>query len=201
MCRDHHGAPLGRQLTERCREFSSSCLIERRGWLVHEKNCRLHRERTSNGDTLSLTAGQLVRHGIRAFADAKHVEQRLRAPLGVCSRLPEHVHRRQPDVLQSGEVREEMMELEDEADRPLYLDGPGCDRIQPSDGAQHCRLSGAGHSHESHELAPLGSERDAVDDDPVSAFDSEIANDQRHGRRQPFSTRRASRASGSDNAR
>ena len=87
--------------------------VEVAGRLVGEDQRRIVGQRPRDGDALLLAAGQLRRIVMPAIVQADFVEQRLRARGRVAAAGDLHRHL---DVLDRGQRRHEVEELEDEAD-------------------------------------------------------------------------------------
>ena len=81
----------------------------------------MHRQRSSDGDSLLLTTRQLGRVLERLLGDAHSVEQLERELLGLVTARAADLDGSERDVLQAGEMREEVERLEHHAD--LAADG------------------------------------------------------------------------------
>src|SRR6476659_3126254 len=90
--------------------------IEIAGRLVGEEQPRSVGDGAGDGDALLLAAGQLCRTMLGPLAEAKRLQQLPGALLGLAPREPEN-KLRQHHVLQRRELRKQVMELIDEADR------------------------------------------------------------------------------------
>src|SRR6266545_622509 len=89
--------------------------VEVTGWLIRHQNCRIGHHRPGDGDTLLLSAGKLggiVVHPVGQIYYAQHRLHML-APL---SAGESGQHQRQLHVLECGQYRQEIVELEDKAD-------------------------------------------------------------------------------------
>src|SRR5688572_19433372 len=102
---------------------------------------------------------------------AESLEQHASMPLCGPPRLPQHMDRRQPDVLQRRQVRKQVVELEDHADTTLELthvdvdlrrghqvkavddDGSARERLQAGNRSQHGRLPRPRRAHQRDALA------------------------------------------------
>jgi len=115
--------------------------IERRGGLVEQQQRRIDRKGAGDRDALRFPARQLARQRAGPVADAKLIEQRLRALSGLGDGHAQHLDRRQRNVVDRAEMLEQVVELEHHAD----LGGrhvAGIAGFQSCDHAQHRRLAG-----------------------------------------------------------
>ena len=90
--------------------------VERRGRLVKEHDLGLHGQGAGDGHALLLPAGELARVDVGLFGDAhllQQVHRRSPAPPAVLRLRTDAL--RQHDVVQHGEVREQVELLEDHA--------------------------------------------------------------------------------------
>ncbi len=137
--------------------------VERGQRLVEQQNARASDECTRKGNTLLLSAGELVGVTLAQVAEADHVECFGRAATAV---VDIHFSHPQPelDVLQDGHVREERIRLEHHADvalidwgvRDIFAvdqDAPGSHELKPGQRAKHRGLAAAGRAEECDELA------------------------------------------------
>ena len=105
--RDDDRASLRRHLQQRGRKIATTRVIERRSRLVHQQYAWLDGQRSRDCYPLRFASRQLVGHRVGTASDAKHLEQLPGARRSAAlPRLPEDIHRRQPDVLQGSHVRE-----------------------------------------------------------------------------------------------
>ena len=113
---DHDGRAFAlANCFERLQHNRARLGIEVAGRLVGEQQRRIVGERPRNGDALLLSAGKLGRAVLHAVAQAEQVEQFFRAPLRVAHGFACELHRQQ-DVFQRRQRRDQVEELEDEAD-------------------------------------------------------------------------------------
>ncbi len=117
MGRDDHGqAVLDREPPDHFQHFVDQFRIERRGRLVEQQHARIGRERARDRDALLLAAGQMPRQGVGALAEADAFEQFARAAVGIGARHAVHPAQRPGDVLQRGQMAEQVELLEHHAD-------------------------------------------------------------------------------------
>jgi len=102
------------QSLEQIEDFLASLRIELSGGLVRKEQGRIVRQGDRNGDSLLLTAAQLVRPMARTVSEADEVKEFLRPSLPGLAVSGGEAHR-QLDVLLGGQRRDEVEELEDEA--------------------------------------------------------------------------------------
>ena len=133
-----------------------------------------------DADALFLAARQLARVVVRAIGQADHLQRDLRRACGArpCRQLRQQ--QRQLDVALGGQHRQQVVELEDEADvvarasaaswppdelvdaHAADLDGAGGRRVEPADQVEQRRLAGARRSHQGQEVALGDVEVDAL---------------------------------------
>ena len=150
--------------------------VEVAGRLVGEHDRRVVRQRAGERHALLLAAGQLRRIVVGAPGQSDFFEQPLGARADV--RCAGNLHRH-GDVLVGGERRNQMEELEDEADLlPAQLrqrvlvesgdvhvvdqHGAGRRRVQAGDQSEERRLAAARRSDDRHELAVRDLQRQRV---------------------------------------
>jgi len=169
---DHERSLGAGQSSQSFRQFPSPRGVERGGWFVHQENRWADRQGASNGHPLRFAARQFVRKRIGPGTHAKLLEQLTRNAFGVRLRLPEHMHRREPNVLQCREISKEVVKLEHHSDTAVQVtprvasrDGSWCqrypvdgdlpfaNRIEPRDRAKHRRLSRARRATQNNNLA------------------------------------------------
>src|SRR5690606_18282536 len=117
---DDDGAVIGySQLQQHAEHGDRAPMVERPGRLIGDQHRRLESQSARNGCTLALAAGNLAGQEVGPAAQAHLVEQTLGSRLVDGSRYP-HGH---DHVLEQGQVLEQVVVLEDEADG---LSAPGC---------------------------------------------------------------------------
>ena len=108
----------------RCMSRSRSCsdlggvLVEVAGRLVREQQRGFHDQRARDRDALLLAARQHPRPMLEPLAEPDPRQQARRARLPLRRRPPRDAHRHL-GVLERGELRQQVMELEHEADVPV----------------------------------------------------------------------------------
>ena len=116
IVRDHadRGAGLV-QLLEQVHDGFAALRIEVARRLVGEQDERLAGDGAGDGDALLLAAGELARQMLRAMRHADALERRLDALLAL-GRAHAAVGERQLDVLEDGEIADQVEALKDEPD-------------------------------------------------------------------------------------
>ena len=153
--------------------------VERRGGLVEQHYLGLHAERARDGDALLLTPGELPRVFVGLLGDLDTLEELHRQLLGLLLRHLAYPDRRQREVLQDRQVREQIELLEYHADlaadRLDILDiggqlDPGDDDLallvllQAIDATDHRRLARARRPADDNPFAPPDLEVDVPED-------------------------------------
>src|SRR5262249_8228350 len=114
---DHEALPLVLgEAAEEAEDLRSHRGVEVGGGLVGEDHPGRSRERARDGDALLLAAGEVARQEALAVAEADALEHAVRFQVRSPAALALHVER-VLDVLEGGERGEEVVLLEDEADR------------------------------------------------------------------------------------
>ena len=186
---------LAVHLTDELVERFTRLLVEIAGGLVGEQHRRARGQGAGDGDPLLLAAGEHCRPVVAPLAQTDLREQRLgpRPPLG--GRQPSDPERHL-GVLERRELRQEVVELEDEADvavpegdelaighprdlPPLDPDRPLVDAIQPAQHVQEGALPHAGGADDRHHLAARDRELHAAQHDEPPAGDRIALDDPR----------------------
>jgi hypothetical protein len=179
---DHRGASLG-QIPHDVENLADQLGVERRGGLVEQDQLGVEGERPGDGDALLLAAGELPRIGLLLVGQSD-LGQELRGSLSGFGTLADRLD----DVLEDGQVREEVEGLEDEADvRPLLEDlalgqlvepvavlavpdqlavdpdVPAVDLLEVVDGAQQGGLARAGRPQDHRDAALADGQVDALE--------------------------------------
>ena len=114
--RDHRRqAEIAVHLAQQAVERFRRRLVEIAGGLVGEQQLRTHHQRPGDGHALLLAAGEHARHVRQPLAEADAAQQLVGARACVRERHARDAHRHLR-VLDRVELRQQMMELEDEAD-------------------------------------------------------------------------------------
>ena len=112
---DEHGHAAYGQLLHHVEHLFDHLGVEGGGGLVEEHDFGLHGERAGDGDALLLAAGELAGVLVGLFGDADAVEQAHGRLLRLLLLHLAHVDRREGDVLDHGQMGEEVELLEDHA--------------------------------------------------------------------------------------
>jgi hypothetical protein len=118
---DHRHAGVSGQRLHDIEHLADHLRIEGRRRLVEEHDLRVHGESACDRDALLLAARQLRGVLVCLLGDADAREQLHASRFRIGARGPPHSHGRQDDVLERGEVREQVERLEHHAD--LAADG------------------------------------------------------------------------------
>jgi hypothetical protein len=130
--RDHHdGAALAVELIEELEHFLSALGVEIARGLVGEQQRGLSHQRAGDRDALALAPGKLRRMVAEAVREPDGRDQ-LEAALAALAPRRAAVEQRHFDVLEHGELRDQVEGLEDESDRPV-ADPRQAIVIQPRD--------------------------------------------------------------------
>jgi hypothetical protein len=164
---DEHGhARLG-ELADDLEHLADELGVESARDLVQEHEPGAHRKSPHDRGPLLLAAGEPVGilAGLVRQPEARQQLARLRVGLG--PRLPQHLSRRQRDVLEDGHMREEIEGLEDDPDVPPHAvrvhsrrgdllaldeDAPRGDRLGQVDAPEKRRLSRARGANQADDL-------------------------------------------------
>src|SRR6266508_2586726 len=174
----HHRHPALGQLDHDVEDLLDHLRVERRGRLVEQDDLGAHGQRTGDGRTLLLAAGQLGRVALGLLGDADAREQFAGTRLGLGLWGPAGLDGAEGDVVQHGLVREQVEGLEHHADvgpqpgelftllgqgRPVDLDRAAVDRLEPVDAAAQGRLPRPGRADHDDDLAGFHREVDVVE--------------------------------------
>jgi hypothetical protein len=162
--------------------------VEVPGRLVGQQHRWIDRERTRDGDALTLTARELVGQVLQAMGEL-HERQELAGALVDFQPRPAAQVQRKTDVFQAGERRQEVEELEDEPDlvpsdagqvvvrelgqRPsLDAHGAAGGSIEPANQVEERRLARPRRPDDRDHFAGLDRQRHVVEgDDAPLAFE------------------------------
>ena len=187
----HHGhAALG-QLLHDVEHLAHHLGVEGGGRLVKQHDIGVHAQGTGDGDTLFLTAGQLLGIGVGTVAQTHHVQQLAGGGLSLLLGNALGVHRCQGEILQHRHVGEQVEVLEHHAhllavqvDVGVFVgdivilkeDLAVGGLFQKVQRAQHGGFARTGGAHNDHHFALLDLQRavvqrmDAVGEDLGNAF-------------------------------
>ena len=157
------------QVADQREDLVAGARVEVAGRLVGEQDRRIDRQRARDRDALALAARQLVGQVLQAVAELDERQQLARALVDLSARPAAQVQR-QADVLEARQRRQQVEELEDEADlvaphaRQLVVgqagerfavdaDLAGRRAIEAADRVEQRRLAGAGRADDRHHLA------------------------------------------------
>ena len=115
---DDERPPLFRQLREEAHDVAAGGRVEVAGRLVGQDDLGVHRQGTRDGDPLHLTPGQLRRLVLHAVGEADPLEELL-DPLPPPAGRHSAEEERQLDVLERGDLGEQVEVLKDESDSPV----------------------------------------------------------------------------------
>ena len=184
MGRDDHRHPelLGEAAHE-VQDLRDELRVERARDLVEEHELRVHRECAGDRDPLLLPAREAVGELLGLLLEPDSPQELEGAPPGLAPRVPEHLPRRERDVLEHGHVREEVVGLEDDPDPSsqgvdVHLpvrqveaveDDPAfVDTFEQVDAAQERRLARARSADQTDDLVLVDCEVDPIEDEVVA---------------------------------
>jgi len=187
---DHHdGGALLVELGEQVHHLLAVLGVEVTGGLVGEDELGIGDHGASDGDTLLLTARELLREVLGTVRDG-HPFHHGRDPLLALGSTDFHVLERQLDVLIDVQLVDEVEALEYEADIALaklgalaffqlshllteQLVGAARGVVQEAEDVEQRGFAAARRPHHGHELAALNFERDAVQREGLDFFRAE----------------------------
>ena len=158
------GFALGVEAVEGVEDFQAGLRVEVAGRLVGEDEERVIHQRAGDGDALLLPAGELLGAMVEAVAQTHH----LREPLAVFEtggEVAALVEQGDVDVLDDGELLDEVVALEDEAQRAPTEGGervvihrrhvhaaeeilPGAGPVEAAEDVEKGGLAGTGRAHD-----------------------------------------------------
>ena len=170
---DDGDALLAAGILQKLQDRPAGLVVQGAGGLVAEQELGVLREGSRDGDPLLLAAGELGREVVHPVGKA-HVPQHLLGVQGVRADLGRQLH-----VLESRQVLDQVIELEDEADVPaavlgelpgvvaahlaaVHQDGPLRAGVHPAQHVQHRGLARPAGAHDDHELPLLDLKADVV---------------------------------------
>ena len=144
-------AGLARDAVEERHHLLAGRVVEVAGGLVGEEEPRVLHEGAGDRDALLLAARQAVGEGPLAALEGHFGEERAGPRGGVLRRAPAELGR-QLHVLEDGEGRDEVEELEDEAEVVAAEEGPPGGGEAAEAGARHPDLARGGGVDAGHEV-------------------------------------------------
>ena len=113
---DQHGHARARQLHHHVQHLLDHLGIERRGRLVEQHDARVHAQRAGDRHALLLPARELPRILVGLLRNVHAIKIAPRQLLGLRARHLLHPHRAEAEIVQHGQMREEVEALEHHAD-------------------------------------------------------------------------------------
>jgi hypothetical protein len=123
MGHDKHRHAAGAEVGDKFQSSFDHFRIQRRGRLVEEHHLRSHGQRTGDRNPLLLAAGQHARAGTGLVLQANSVQLSEREVPGRVRGQSPQFARRQRNILQDAEMREEIVMLEHHTDALTELVG------------------------------------------------------------------------------
>ena len=164
---DHRHPGIAGQPPHHVQDFLDHLRIQGRGGLVEQHDLGLHRQGPRDGHALLLASGELRRVDVRLLGDADAIQQLDRHAFRFVLRPFPDFHRRQADILQGGEVREQVERLEHHPDfaahrinvvhvvgelDPVHDDAAALVTLQPVDASDHRGLPRSRWPGDDHHL-------------------------------------------------
>ena len=180
---DEHRHALARQVAHDDEDLADELRVESRRDLVEEHHVWLHHQRPGNGDPLLLPARELVRMLPSLLREADAREELASSRLRFLTRHPSDPPCRQRQVVERGELWEEVELLEDDPDAlpdggdvhafardllTLEEDAPRLDRLEQVDAAEQRALPASARADDTEHLAVFDAQVDAVENDVVA---------------------------------
>ncbi len=178
---DDHRAAFGVDFVEDSKHLFAAAAVERAGRLVRQDHIGAVDQRAGDGDTLLLAAGKLPRRMRESTGHAETIEQ-ARRPVATLSGRQAGVNRRHLHVSDRGELAEQMIALENEAEMlaPQFrqlIDGqhagiaagdtvmPRRRPVEAAEDVHQRRLARAGRADDRDHLAGIDADIDVVERD------------------------------------
>ena len=173
----HHGHAVVGQILHDLQHLANHFGVQGRGGLVKQHHIRLHAQGAGDGDTLLLTAGQLLRIGVGTVGQTDHIQKAAGSGFGLGLLDALGVHGCERQVLEHRHVGEQVKVLEHHAhplavqvDVHLFVgnvhvfkvDGTVGGLFQQVEGAQHGGFARAGGAYDDHHFALLDLQRAVV---------------------------------------
>ena len=177
MRRQHHRHPRPGEPADDIEHLTDQLRVQGGGHLVEQQQLGLHRQRANDRHALLLTAGESVGKVRSLVRQAESGQQLLRIGLHLARRATRNLARAERDVVEHGQVREQVVRLKDDADPPAHriqvdvvrrhvdvadMDRSGVDGLEPVDAPQQRGLARPRRTDEAHDLAGADVERDAA---------------------------------------
>ena len=179
MRNTHHGHAAFRQVLHHFQHLADHFRVERGSRFVKQHHARFHRQPARNRHALLLTAGKLAGESIFFMRQTHTFQQLHRLFLSLFAALFFHLHRRQDDVFQYGQMRIQIEALKHKTHFLTHLVQirlriGNIDTVHPNlaalnafklvDGTDERRFAAARRSANHHHFTLLHFQIDAVDD-------------------------------------
>ena len=170
---DNHGHAIGGELLHHLQHLLHHLRIEGTGGFVKQHQARLHAERTGDGDPLLLAAGELAWKFVGLLTNANPLQQLQGFALHLGLGSLAHQHRRQGEVVEHAQVREQVELLEHHPHLAangldvagVLIDAEAIDRdgalleiLQGIEGANEGAFAGSGGAHDHHHFTAVHGE-------------------------------------------
>src|SRR5262245_31562915 len=181
VVRDHHDccAEACMQIANERQDVFSGSAVEVARWFVGQQDWRVHRQRARDRDALPLTARQFFRQMRETIAELHERPQLARALVDLAARPSAQV-KRQADVFQARQRRQQVEELENKTDlvaphlrqlvvvqagERLAIDQhiAGGGTVEAAHQVEECRFTGSGLTDDRDHLAARNRQRDVVE--------------------------------------
>ena len=175
----HHGHTLIGQLFHDLQHLAHHFRVQGGGWLVKQQHLGLHGQGTDDGNTLFLTAGDLIGIGVGLILQTHAAQQVQGRFIGLLLGHQTGTHRGQGDILPDGHIGKQVEMLEHHAHFPAdgvnIGFGIGDLRTVEGDDAfggvfqqihapQECGFTGAGRPDDNHFFSGIDVFRNVLED-------------------------------------
>jgi hypothetical protein len=169
--------PLWREFAHHRQDFVDHFRVQRRSRLVEQQHLRIHGQRTRDRHPLLLAAGELYRVLGRLILQPDPFEQQHGLAFGSLAAHLADPHRRQRDIAQDAQVREQVETLEDHSDLAadrvevlqIVVEDDAVDddlarimRFEAIQGAQEGRFAGSGRPDDRRHLSFVEGRRNVL---------------------------------------